>query len=504
MNVGVLSLDNIEKYGEYKSLHFMGESFTNAERNAYAGRMAAVLTAHGVKEGDHVVVMMPNCPEVTAAFQAVWKIGAVIIPITPMLNAREAGYIIENSDSKVAITNPVLAQRVKDATASNPDFKDLLVVGETSVEGAVNIAAEIEAATAVETLADRSDDELALLLYTSGTTGHPKGVMLTHGNMYSNANAASKLSQIDPFASFLSVLPLSHSFGVMTMNVGHILGSQAALLTHFDVAQVHQVIQDYKVERFAAVPTMFTYMINFPERDKFDVSSLVKVHSGGAALPNEVRLQFQDMYSCEVSEGYGLSETSPTATGYGEGEDYRVGSVGKSIPGVDVQIMDAEMNTLPAGEPGEICIKGPNVMKGYWKNEAATTDAMRGDWFRSGDVGYMDEDGFVYITDRTKDLVIKGGENISPREIEEAIHSHPSVSECAVIGIPDEKYGENICAVVALKPGQEATESEIQAHAGKFVTKYKIPGSVVFQSFLPKNPIGKILKKDLRTQYGAK
>lgn len=504
MNVGILSLESLEKYGEYTALHFEGKSYTNTDRNIYAGKMGAVLGDYGVKPGDHIVFMMPNSPDVTAGFQAAWKIGAVIIPVTPMLNAREVGYIIQHSESKVVVTTPILAQRLKDATAGNPEFKHLLVIGDTGVEGAVNIAPEIEAADPVTGLEDRAGDDLAMLLYTSGTTGHPKGVMLTHSNLLTNHKATASMSGVEPQTMFLSVLPLSHSFGVMTMNVGYILGSRAVLLSHFDSGQALKAIQDYKVERFAAVPTMLTYLVNFPDREKFDASSLKKVNSGGAALPNEVRLDFERLYNCEVNEGYGLSETSPTATGYPDGVKYRPGSVGKAVPGVEVKIFTLDGKELPPGESGEICIKGPNIMRGYWKNPEATADAMRGDWFRSGDVGYMDEGGYVYITDRTKDLIIKGGENISPREIEEAIHTHPAVAECAVIGLPSTKYGEEIAAVVVLKPGKSASEEEIQAHVAKYVTKFKIPSAVIFMPFLPKNPVGKILKKDLRAMHALK
>ncbi len=504
MNVGTLSLESLDKHGEYISLHFEGKSYSNTERNEYAGKMASVLKTYGVKAGDHVVFMMPNSPDVTAGFQAAWKLGAVIIPVTPMLNAREVGFIVENSESKVVVTTPILAQRLKDATAANPDFSHLLVLGETGVEGAINIQPEIESAAPFATLTDRAEDDLAMLLYTSGTTGHPKGVMLTHKNLLSNARATASISGVEPQTMFLSVLPLSHSFGVMTMNVGYILGSRSVLISHFDSGQVLQAIQDYKVERFAAVPTMLTYLVNFPDREKYDHTSLKKVNSGGAALPNEVRKDFEELYDCEVNEGYGLSETSPTATGYPDGVHYRPGSVGKAIPGVEVKIFSLEGEEMPAGDSGEICIKGPNVMKGYWKNPEATADAMRGDWFRSGDVGYIDEGGYVYITDRTKDLVIKGGENISPREIEEALHLHPAIAECAVIGLPSTKYGEDIAAVVVLKSGKEASEEELQAHVSKYVTKFKIPSTVIFMPFLPKNPVGKILKKDLRAMHALK
>ncbi|MDX1430122.1 MAG: AMP-binding protein, partial [Rhodothermales bacterium] len=489
MNIGSLSLENIEKFGEFDSLHFMGKSITNVEQNAYAGRLARVMLDRGVKPGDHVVLMMPNCPEVLASFQACWKIGAVPIPITPMLNAREVGYVIENSESKFALTVPVLAGRLREASERIEGFKGLLVVGEPkNVEGAVDISADIAQADPVTTLAQVASDDICMLLYTSGTTGHPKGVMLTHGNLMENGRAvAVRATSVQPFMPTLHVLPLSHSFGVLMMNLGYILGSRSSLLTHWDTESVFKTIEEHKVERFSIVPTMLTYMLNFPDREKFDVSTLMQVNTGGAALMNEIRMDFEREFDCVVKEGYGLSETSPTLTGYHDEDDYRPGSVGNAIPGVEIAILDFDNNPVPLGEQGEICARGPNIMKGYWKLPEATDEAMAGGWFHSGDIGYMDEDGYVYITDRKKDLIIKGGENISPREIEEGLQEHPAVAEAAVIGVKDPTYGENIVAVVSLKPGAEATEDELKEHAGKYVTKFKIPARVVFSTLLPKN-----------------
>lgn len=500
MNVGRLAMDSIDKYGEYDSLFFEDKTFTNIEMNRYAGRMGRVLQSYGVKPGDFVLVMMPNTPEVLAAFQACWKIGAVIIPVTPMLNAREVRYMLEDSEAKVALTLPVLAGRLKDASAGLPNFKHLLVIGETNVEGAENIQPKIESSDPIETLLDRAEDDLALLLYTSGTTGNPKGVMLTHSNMYTNALSVASLQDIPPYFRTMHVLPLSHSFGVLMMDLGYVLGSASALLTHFDTKKVFETIQRFRVDRFSVVPTMLTYMINFPERENYDLTSLTRVNTGGAALQNEIRVQFEKLFNVIVKEGYGLSETSPTLTGYQEHDAYRPGAVGKAIPGVEVCIMDFNNNILGPGQTGEICARGPNIMKGYWKKEDATKEALAGGWFHTGDIGYMDEDGYVFITDRKKDLIIKGGENISPREIEEAIHEHPAVAEAAVLGVPDPVYGENIVAAVVLKPNQTATEEEIKAHVGKHVTKFKIPAQVIFMPMLMKNPTGKIQKRAIKEQ----
>lgn len=498
MNIGRLSLENIEKYGEYTSLHFEGKAITNVEQDLYASSLAAVLRGYNVEPGDRVVVMMPNTPEILASFQAVWKIGAVIVPVTPMLNPREVGYIIDHADAKVALTTPVLAARVSEASKQFAGFKHLLVIGETKVDGAIDISEKIKNVTAISSMAERADEDMAILLYTSGTTGHPKGVMLTHANLLSNAHATTAMGVIEPGLMGMHILPLSHAFGIMVMNAGYIVGSAGVLLTHFEATKALKAIQDHKVKRFAVVPTMLTFLINHPDRTKYDTSSLERVSSGGAALPNEVRLEFERLFKCEVFEGYGLSETSPTSCAYRDGEAYRPGSVGRAIPDVDVCIMDFDNQKIEVGQQGEICIKGPNIMKGYWKNEEATHEAIIDGWFHSGDIGYMDADGFVYITDRKKDIIIKGGENISPREIEEAIYEHPSVAECAVVAVPDEAFGENLAAVIVNKPGHSAKADEILEHISKYVTKFKVPAYVHFSPYLPKNPTGKILKKDLR------
>ncbi len=504
MNVGQLALDSLEKYGEYTSLHFAQHSFTNVQQAGWAAALAAVLRERGVGTDDRVVVMMPNSPHVTGAFQAVWKLGAVIVPVTPQLGAREVRYLLEDSAAPWVITSPHLAECVAQAASGIGSVKGLLVTGESPVAGTEDLTAEIAAAQGsmpIESLAERSDDDLALLLYTSGTTGQPKGVMLTHGNMISNARSTAKLNPgVEPFESNLHVLPLSHSFGVLMMNLGSIFGSVSALLPQFDIPTVFETLERHKVKRMAVVPTMLTYLLSYPERDRYDTSALSEISSGGAALPNDLRMEFERVFDCRVRDGYGMSECAPTATAYYEDDEYRPGSVGRAIPDVDVAILDDDNNELPRGQWGEICIKGPNVMKGYLNKPEATEEALQGGWLHSGDIGFMDEDGFVYITDRKKDLVIKGGENISPREIEEAIWEHPAVAECAVIGLPDAKYGEDLCAVVVLKPGKEASEDDIRVQAAETVTKFKVPTRVVFMNDLPKSGIGKILKRELRAQ----
>lgn len=507
MNVAQLALDNIEQYGEYESLTFEGQTYTNVARDAHARRFATVLRANGIGPGDVVTVLMPNSPEVTSAFQAIWKIGAALSPITPMLTPREVEYMLSDSGAKAVITVPHLAQRVRDAAAACPKLEKLLVMGETKVEGAddiaINISGDIEAAEPFGEIVDRDPDDVAMVLYTSGTTGNPKGVLLTHRNWVSNTQSSVKNQPNRPFLRTMNVMPLSHAFGVMVMNVGLMTGSNSALLGWWDNKKVFETIQDFGVQRFAVVPTMLSYMLTYEDRDKYDTSSLELVGTGGSALPDGVRTEFEKVFNCTVKQGYGSSEATTVLTGYGEEDAYRTGSSGHAIEGVELRIVDLENNVLGANEPGEICARGPNIMKGYLNKPEATAEAIVDGWLHTGDIGHLDADGYLFITDRKKDLIIKGGENISPREIEEAIYSHSAVAEAAVVGIPDETWGEEICAVVVKRSGAEVTEGDILEHISHLVTKFKMPANVVFFPMLPKNTTGKIQKRRIRDMVVA-
>ena len=504
MNIARLALNNIDRYGEYASTWFESRVFTNVENYQSACRMAAALQAHGVKPGDRVVVMMLNSPEVMWAFTAIWKIGAVIIPITPTWNAREARYVIEDSGAQVVITSPELAARLREATAALPHFREILVIGKSDVAGALDIELEMATAAPFEPLADCRPDELAMLLYTSGTTGNPKGVMLSHDNLLFITDSAYEINrQLGQIRTAL-VLPLSHIYGVLVMNLGACLGTVSRILRRFDAGQTLETIQEFGVQRLSLVPTMLSLLINHPERERYDVSSLEAVNSGGAALSEAVRQEFARLFGCRVVQGYGLSESSGALTGYHPDDNYRVGSVGPPLPGVEMRVVDFANQSLPPGEIGELCSRGRHVMQGYLNQPEATREAIIDGWLHTGDIGYVDADGYVYITDRRKDMIIKGAENISPREIEEGIYLHPAVAEAAVFGVPDETYGEEIMAAVVVKPGQSLTEDEIKRHISGYVTKFKTPAQVVFLETLPKNPSGKILKRALREQFAPR
>jgi len=498
MNAAQLSLDNIERFGEYTSTWFEGRSYTNVELYRFACRFAETLRQHGVESGDGVVVMMLNSPAVNAAFIAIWKLGAVIIPVTPMWNAREVRYVLEDSGASFAITSPELAARLKEASSELPDFREVLCIGETG--DATNIEAEIESASEFAPLIDREANDLAMLLYTSGTTGNPKGVMLSHDNMIFVADALyERNASVGPIRS-LSVLPMSHVYGVLMMNLGYRMGNSSTILKHFDAGKVLALIESFKVQRLAFVPTMLTMLINHPDREKYDYSSLQTVGTGGAPLAESTRLEFERLFNCKVKQGYGLSETAGALTTYYADENYRVGSVGRAMIGFEICAMDFSNNILPAGEIGELCTRGRHIMLGYLNKPEATRDTIIDGWLHTGDIGYVDADGYVFITDRKKELVIKGGENISPREIEEGLYGHPAIAEAAVFGIPDEIFGENLAAAVVLRAGHSLAEDELKNFIGSYVTKFKVPAKIIFMEALPKGPSGKILKRAIRDQ----
>lgn len=475
---------------------------TYAELDELSNRVAANLTAVGIGPGDTVGLQLPNLPQFIVAYFGILKAGAVVVPMNVLLKAPEIAFYLSNSKAKMFITFAGVAAEASKGAAD---------AGVSAIYS-VNIPGLVEAPelTPFDTLlsgedhgpqlVSRSPQDTAVIIYTSGTTGRPKGAELSHFTLYMNAEIPGRLFDLQENDVVLTALPLFHVFGLSSiMNLCVLGGATMTLMLRFDAAKALEVIARDKVTVFEGVPTMYFGLLGHPDADTFDLSSLRIAVSGGAAIPAEVIDTFEKKFGVVILEGYGLSETASTTTFNVSAADRKVYSVGKPIWGVDIQIWDKNHNVQPAGKDhvGEVVIRGFNVMNGYFANPEATAEAFAGGWFHSGDLGYLDEDGFLFIVDRLKELIIRGGYNVYPREVEEVLYAHPSVAEAAVVGVPDAKMGEEIKAFVALKAGQTATAEELIAFVRERVAAYKYPRSLEFLDSLPKGATGKILKKEL-------
>lgn len=377
-------------------------------------------------------------------------------------------------------------------------MKTVILVDKNVPEGTFAYGKLIESVEEDHSFADMREDELAALIYTAGTTGNSKGVMHTHYSLYANAKMQFESMPFPEGMIYVSVLPLCHSFGIATINNGMFRSATTVLLDSFDLELILSSIAKYKANILVAVPTMYVYLLLYPEPKKHDVSSMKYWICGAAPLALETWKKFREVYGGEICEGWGLTEAGANnATNPIHGLK-KVGSIGIPMKGTEMKIMDDEGKFLPGGQQGEIVIRGPQVMKGYWNKPEETAQVLRNGWLHTGDVGYEDEDGYFWITDRKKDLIIKGGENISPRTVEEVLFAHPKISEAAVVGMRDDVYGENIKAFIVLKPDQAATAEEIIEYCKKNLTSFLTPKEVVFMQALPKNIMGKVLKKELR------
>jgi long-chain acyl-CoA synthetase len=493
MNLARLGDESVERFGEYVSLAFEGREWTNVEQQRVAHRFAHALRHLGLGPGDRAVVLLPNCPEVLQAYRAILAVGGVIMPVVFLLSAEEVRHILADAEAKVVVTAPEFLDKLDGWTGP------VVLVGGGAGGLAWNdlVAGQSDRITVVE----RADDDLAVILYTAGTTGQPKGVALSHANLASNARAAASLYELDRTEWALMVLPLSHSYGLTVMNAGHILGTKGVLLRWFNPEAVLESIQRYRVQSMAGVPTMFVYLLNYPDADRFDTSSMRAWGSGAAPLPAEIVEPFEKKFGGRLLEGYGLTEASPVVSAHRYSGVRKLGSVGQAIPGVEVAILGDADQPMPAGEVGEVCVRGPNVMQGYYRLGEETAAALRHGWLHTGDMGRLDSDGYLYIVERKKDLIIRGGFNIYPREVEDVLYAHPAVAEASVVGTPDplmgeEVMGEEVLAYVALKPGATTDAAALLTFCQSRLAKYKCPRRIRFLDSLPKSPIG--LKKELR------
>jgi long-chain acyl-CoA synthetase len=504
-NVAVLEHENVANFGTYTRLHYQERSFTNLDELQYAGRIARVLKERGVRPGDRVLAALPNSPELTAFFQAAWTIGAVAVPIAVQWSVAEIAYALSSAAPAALLTVPALAPRLHEACGGAGISTRMLCFGETAVPGAENILPECSDPSGhwISEPEDRLGSDPAMLLYTSGTMARPKAVIVTNENIPAAMEAVHRVNPALPRRTILHVLPLHHVFGILMLQLSNRWGFPSVLLSQFDPIAVFRTIEQHQVGYVLMVPTMLMYMLHHPERSKYDFSSLYRIITGGTSLPEPLRLSFQQAFRCRVDQGYGMSEAGFISC-YGDHESYRTGSAGWPCPGFELSIVDDQDRPLPPLTSGEVCIKGLSISPGYWNDAVATSETVRNGWFHTGDVGYVDNDGYLFITDRKKDLIIKGGENISPREIEDVMYMHPAVAEVAVVGVPDDFFGEEICAVVQLRPGAAASPEEIREHVARFLGKFKLPADVIFMSALPRTSSGKVHKQTLRQHLAQK
>ena len=478
---------------------------TYAQLWAHARQYAAVLREHGVGPGDKVALLLPNTPHFPLAYYGTLALGGVAVPVHALLKAEEIQYVLEDSGAKALVcAAPLLGEGAKGAELAGVPVLAVMDGGDATIER-IDVAAL--SATPIRELVPREPEDTAVVLYTSGTTGKPKGAEITHLNVTMNVIASAMHSfDIDSNDVVLGCLPLFHTFGqTCCMNTAFYVGASVVMLPRFDGATALELLETEKCTIFMGVPTMYVGLIEAAKTSAHR-PTLKSALSGGAALPVAVLEQFTEVFGTQVLEGYGLTETSPVASFNQVGFPPKPGTVGKAIWGVDVEIAKAEsedtIELLPTGELGELVVRGHNVFKGYLNKPEATRAAIVDGWFRTGDLGTKDEDGYITIVDRKKDMVIRGGYNIYPREVEELLLRHPAVAQVAVIGLPDPQYGEEVCAVVIKDPaGGDVTEAELSRWAKERLAAYKYPRRVMFTDAFPLGPSGKVLKRELLEQY---
>jgi long-chain acyl-CoA synthetase len=495
MNLAQLLTDSSQRDPDRVAIKLDDVELTYAQLDGASAHVVGLLRDHGFQAGDRVGIMLPNVPYFPVCYYGVLRAGGVVVPMNVLLRKREVAFYLEDSGAKLLFAWEGFAEDAQ-AGAEQAGAECILVkVGE--------FEHQVGAARPITEVAEVADDDTAVILYTSGTTGTPKGASLTHANLSRNAQHSRELFGFGADGVTLGALPLFHSFGqTCSLNATIGGGGTLTLIPRFEPAKALEIIDRDGVNIFQGVPTMYGAMLHCPERDQYDVSSLEVCASGGSAMPVELMRGFEEQFGCKVLEGYGLSESSPVASFNHPDRERKPGSIGTPIEGVEMKVVDDDGAEVSTGEVGEIVIRGHNVMKGYWNRDDATADTIRDGWLHTGDMAKVDEDGYFFIVDRKKDLIIRGGYNVYPREIEEVLYEHPAVREAAVVGVPHDEYGEEVGAAVALKDGSDVSADELRGFVKDQVAAYKYPRQIWFVDELPKGPTGKILKREIEPPGG--
>jgi len=471
-----------------------------------ADRVAQALRDSGIAPGTPVGLMLPNVPQFPIVYFGILRAGCVVVPMNVLLKAPEVAYYLQDAGAQAFFFWDGFADEAMRGSADVADLRlrvSVAAVPNTPApEGASDFMELVVGVNPSGEITPTAPDDVAVILYTSGTTGKPKGAQLTHDNLLMNCIVGARIAGVEDNDVSLATLPFFHAFGASNvMNTAIYAGGTLTLLPRFEPVKALQMIQRDRVTVFAGVPTMYIAFLKAYDEGEWDVSTIRMAISGGAALPEQVLREFEEKFGAPILEGYGLSESSPSATFNRPDRPRKVGSIGLPIWGVELKVIGDSGETLGDGENGEICIRGHNVMKGYHNRPEATAEAIDADgWLHTGDIGYRDAEGYYFIVDRKKELVIRGGFNVYPREIEEVLYQHPAVLEAAVFGMPDATMGEEVVAAVALRPGQSADEGALIAFVKERVAAYKYPRRVWVLETLPKGPTGKILKLELKAQ----
>jgi long-chain acyl-CoA synthetase len=488
-NLALALRETASMYPDHPAVRLDDCTLTYTQLDAASARLASMLRSSGFSTGDRVGVMLPNVPLFAVAYYGVLRAGGVVVPMNPLLKPREVEYYVQDSGARFLIAWHELPEATVDAAQAAG--ADPIVVAPGQFERVLT-AFEVD-----PDIASRADDDTAIILYTSGTTGRPKGAELTHSNLGRNAVVtATTLLDLDTNDVILGCLPFFHAFGqTCCLNAAVQAGSTVTLMARFDARQALDIIAGEGVTVFEGVPTMYSALVEQQAAGARSTDSLRVCISGGAALPVETLRRFEETCNCIILEGYGLSETSPVASFNHPENERKAGSIGTPIAGVEFRLIDDEGLDAAPGAAGEIAVSGHNVMKGYWNKPDETAAAFVDGWFRTGDVARIDADGYYFIVDRKKDLIIRGGFNVYPREVEEVLYEHPAVLEAAVIGLPHPSLGEEIGAAVALREGHRASPDDLQEFVKSRLAAYKYPRQVWLVDSLPKGPTGKIMRR---------
>jgi long-chain acyl-CoA synthetase len=497
-NLARLNEEAFERRGDYPSLFYEGHWHGSGELLERARRLGGGLTELGIEPGERVVVCMANCPEVTVSYHALWRAGAVVTPAMFLLSVEDLRHVIADAGAAAVITTPEFLGKVRDAVAPLDHVRHVITT-DTGEDGVLALG-ELEAADPAP-IVPRDDDDLAVLLYTGGTTGRAKGVMISHASLNFTGQAVQEAAHVEGMTRALMPLPLAHAYGIL-MTISGLHSPErpvTVLMRWFEPGKFLTLVQEQEVHTAPLVPSMIQLLLGQP-LEEYDLSSLRYLGSGAAPLAPELVQELRRRAPwMSIRQGYGLSETAALVSTNPAGRE-KAGSVGVPIPGAEVRILDDSGRALEAGEAGEVCVRSPAVMQGYWRAPEATSEAIRDGWLHTGDIGYLDDEGYLFIVDRKKDLIIRGGFNVYPRDVEDALLEHPFVAAAGVVGRPDERRGEEVVAFVALTEPGSVSEEELVAWARNRIGGYKYPREVHVLDTIPLTAVGKLDRKALRAR----